>query len=340
MAEGCAVMLFYQVGELFQSYAVGKIAQIHRSHDGHRARLRQRRARRRACSRSIPTRWPSATSSWSSPARRMPTRRRRASKAACQLDTAALTGESVPRACRGRRRACYQRLREPDRPSARSHHRSPSASPPSAASLSWWKTPREKKATHGELHHPLRPRTTPPPSSALALLLAIIPPLSGHGRLEPIWILRGLTFLVVSCPCALVISVPLSLLRRHRRRVSKLGILVKGSNYLEALGQGGHRGVRQDRHADQRHLQAWWRCIPSTTSTTDYLLSYAAHAECLLRPSHRAVGQGSIFRHDRPGTHPSTFSEERGPWRGGRDRRACGAGGQRQAHERERHGLP
>lgn len=47
MAEGAAVMLFYQVGELFESYAVGKTPQIHRGHDGHRTRLRQHRRARR-----------------------------------------------------------------------------------------------------------------------------------------------------------------------------------------------------------------------------------------------------------------------------------------------------
>ena len=50
------------------------------------------------------------------------------------------------------------------------------------------------------------------------------------------WILRGLTFLVVSCPCALVISVPLSFFGGIGG-ASKLGVLVKGSNYLEALAR-------------------------------------------------------------------------------------------------------
>lgn len=70
----------------------------------------------------------------------------------------------------------------------------------------------------------------------LAVLLAIIPPLLIEGALFKDWVYRALTFLVVSCPCALVISVPLSFFGGIGG-ASKLGILVKGSNYLEALAK-------------------------------------------------------------------------------------------------------
>ena len=63
----------------------------------------------------------------------------------------------------------------------------------------------------------------------------MVPPLLGMGAWAG-WILRGLTFLVVSCPCALVISVPMSFFGGIGG-ASRLGILVKGSNYLEALAQ-------------------------------------------------------------------------------------------------------
>ena len=62
-----------------------------------------------------------------------------------------------------------------------------------------------------------------------AVLLAVLPPLLGMGMFS-VWVARALTFLVISCPCALVISIPLG-------GASKRGILVKGSNYLEALAQ-------------------------------------------------------------------------------------------------------
>ncbi len=70
---------------------------------------------------------------------------------------------------------------------------------------------------------------------AAALLLAIIPPLFFGGTWGD-WIYRALTFLVVSCPCALVVSIPLSFFGGIGG-ASRRGVLVKGSNYLEALAQ-------------------------------------------------------------------------------------------------------
>ena len=67
-----------------------------------------------------------------------------------------------------------------------------------------------------------------------AVALAVIPPLFLGGWAD--WIYRGLTFLVVSCPCAVVISVPLSFFG-GLGGASKAGVLVKGSNYLEALAE-------------------------------------------------------------------------------------------------------
>ena len=69
-----------------------------------------------------------------------------------------------------------------------------------------------------------------------ALGLALIPPLIIPGANFSVWVYRALTFLVVSCPCALVISVPLSFFGGIGG-ASKAGVLVKGSNYLEALAE-------------------------------------------------------------------------------------------------------
>lgn len=66
----------------------------------------------------------------------------------------------------------------------------------------------------------------------IAILLAIIPPIIGASFND--WLYRSLSFLVVSCPCALVISIPLSFFGGIGA-ASKIGVLVKGSNYLEAL---------------------------------------------------------------------------------------------------------
>lgn len=68
----------------------------------------------------------------------------------------------------------------------------------------------------------------------IALVLAIIPPLIISGATFSDWIYRALSFLVVSCPCALVISIPLSFFGGIGG-ASKMGVLIKGSNYLEAL---------------------------------------------------------------------------------------------------------
>lgn len=70
----------------------------------------------------------------------------------------------------------------------------------------------------------------------IAALLAIVPPLVIEGATFSDWIYRALSFLVVSCPCALVISIPLSFFGGIGG-ASRKGILVKGSNYLEALAQ-------------------------------------------------------------------------------------------------------
>ena len=68
----------------------------------------------------------------------------------------------------------------------------------------------------------------------IAVVLAIVPPLIVEGASFQDWLYRALSFLVVSCPCALVISIPLSFFGGIGG-ASKMGILVKGSNYLEAL---------------------------------------------------------------------------------------------------------
>lgn len=69
---------------------------------------------------------------------------------------------------------------------------------------------------------------------AAALLVAIVPPMIAGWDLFPTWLYRALTFLIVSCPCALVLSVPLAFFGGIGG-ASRKGVLVKGSNYLEAL---------------------------------------------------------------------------------------------------------
>ena len=230
MAEGAAVMLFYQVGELFQSYAVGKsrksiaammdiapdYANIER--DG-------------ALVQVDPDEVQIGDIIVIKPGERVPIDGI-VVDGASQLDTAALTGESVPRrADEGDEviSGCINmtgvlRVRTTKLFGASTVSRI----------LELVENASEKKA-HTENFITRFARVYTPIVTFAALGIAVIPPLLGMGA-WPDWILRGLTFLVVSCPCALVISVPLSFFGGIGG-ASKLGILVKGSNYLEALSE-------------------------------------------------------------------------------------------------------
>ena len=229
MAEGAAVMLFYQVGELFQSYAVGKsrksiadmmdiapdFANVER--DG---RLVQVDPYEVAVGDEIVVK----------AGERVPLDGV-VVRGSSQLDTAALTGESVPRevregdeiisGCVNMSGLITVRVTKPFGESTVSRI------------LELVENAAEKKAkTENFITRFARYYT--PAVVGIAALLAIVPPLLLGGGWSD-WVQRGLIFLVVSCPCALVISVPLSFFGGIGG-ASRLGILVKGSNYLEALG--------------------------------------------------------------------------------------------------------
>jgi len=110
-----------------------------------------------------------------------------------------------------------------------------------------------------------------------ALALAVIPPLVIPGTSFTQWINRALTFLVVSCPCALVISIPLSFFGGIGG-ASKKGILVKGSNYLEALNNVDTVVFDKTGTLTQGSFKVT-QINASKEWTQDEILSYAAHAE-------------------------------------------------------------
>lgn len=230
MAEGAAVMLFYQVGELFQSYAVGKsrksiaammdiapdYANIER--DG-------------AIVEVDPDEVQVGDIIVVKPGERVPIDGV-VVDGTSQLDTAALTGESVPRhievggevisGCINMTGVLRIRTTKLFGTSTVSRI------------LELVENASEKKArTENFITRFARVYT--PIVTLAAVAIAVVPPLLGMGAWAG-WILRGLTFLVVSCPCALVISVPMSFFGGIGG-ASRLGILVKGSNYLEALAQ-------------------------------------------------------------------------------------------------------
>ena len=271
MAEGAAVMLFYQVGELFQSYAVGKsrksiaammdiapdYANIER--DG-------------AIVEVDPDEVQVGDIIVVKPGERVPIDGV-VVDGTSQLDTAALTGESVPRhievggevisGCINMTGVLRIRTTKLFGTSTVSRI------------LELVENASEKKArTENFITRFARVYT--PIVTLAAVAIAVVPPLLGMGAWAG-WILRGLTFLVVSCPCALVISVPMSFFGGIGG-ASRLGILVKGSNYLEALAQvdtvvfdktgtltSGTFGVVGVRPAD--------------AIDSDRLLAVAAHAE-------------------------------------------------------------
>ena len=230
MAEGAAVMLFYQVGELFQSYAVGKsrksiaammdIAPDYANieHNGELVEV-------------DPDEVQVGDIIVVKPGERVPIDGI-VVDGTSQLDTAALTGESVPRRIEVGGEVisgCINmtgvlRIRTTKLFGASTVSRI----------LELVENASEKKArTENFITRFARVYT--PIVTLAAVVITVVPPLLGMGAWAD-WILRDLTFLVVSCPCALVISVPLSFFGGIGG-ASRLGILVKGSNYLEALAQ-------------------------------------------------------------------------------------------------------
>ncbi|MBQ3372900.1 MAG: heavy metal translocating P-type ATPase [Oscillospiraceae bacterium] len=113
-----------------------------------------------------------------------------------------------------------------------------------------------------------------------ALALAVLPPvvllLLGKPPMWASWIYRALTFLVISCPCALVVSIPLSFFAGIGG-ASREGVLVKGSNYLEALS--GTKTVAFDKTGTMTMGVFEVRAIHHSPLEDEKLLEYAAHAE-------------------------------------------------------------
>ena len=114
-----------------------------------------------------------------------------------------------------------------------------------------------------------------------AFLLAVLPPIVNLIARNPaswdVWIYRALTFLVVSCPCALVISIPLSFFTGIGG-ASREGILIKGSNYLETLSKV--KTVVLDKTGTLTHGKFSVTEISENTLPPEQLLEFAALAEC------------------------------------------------------------
>ena len=229
--EGAAVMLFYQVGELFQSYAVGKsrksIADLMNIRPEYANLLRDGK-----WVKVNPEEVSVGDQILVSAGEKIPLDGRIVSGTA-SMDSSALTGESAPRSLEEGDEALSGCINLSGVLTIQVTKSFGESMVTKILNLVEYAT--EKKAKSEQFITKFA-RVYTPIVVAIAALLAVLPPLLISGETFTTWIYRALTFLVISCPCALVISVPLSFFAGIGA-ASRKGILVKGSNYLEALGK-------------------------------------------------------------------------------------------------------
>ncbi len=271
MAEGAAVMLFYQVGELFESYALGKtrksIADMMDIAPDHANVMRSGQL-----IEVDPAEVVVGEQIVVKPGERIPLDGR-VIEGKSQVDTAALTGESVPRIVEGGAEVisgCIN-LTSPITVEVLKHYGDSTVQ----RILELVENAAEKKArTENFVTRFARYYT--PVVVITALLIAVLTPLFTSMFLTDC-IMSALVFLVVSCPCALVISVPLSFFGGIGAS-SRLGIMVKGSSYLEALSKVNT--VVFDKTGTLTNGTFSVVAVhPKDDIDPDVLLSYAAHAE-------------------------------------------------------------
>ena len=271
MAEGAAVMLFYQVGELFQAYAVGKsrksisdmmdIAPDYANIKGADGVLEQVDPDEVAVGTVIVIK----------PGERVPIDGV-VVDGATQLDTAALTGESVPRHAEVGSEVISGCINMTGLIKVRTTK--PFGESTVARVLELVENASEKKAKTENFITRFARIYTPAVTGA-AVLLALVGGIATGAWSD--WILRGLTFLVVSCPCALVISVQLSFFGGIGG-ASKIGVLIKGSSYLEALSEVDTVVCDKTGTLTKGTFEVV-ATHPEQGYTADQLLELAAHAE-------------------------------------------------------------
>ncbi len=227
--EAVAVMLFYQVGELFQDYAVDKSRKSIASLMDIRPDYANV-SRNAHIEKVDPSEVKIGEQIVVKPGEKIPLDGV-IKEGSSMLDTAALTGESVPRSvsvgddvlsgCINQNGLLTIEVTKEFGESTVSKILD------LVENASSKKSKSEKFITKFAKYYT-------PVVVGIALVLAILPPLFLADAMFADWIYRALTFLVVSCPCALVISIPLGFFGGIGG-ASKVGILIKGSNYLEAL---------------------------------------------------------------------------------------------------------
>ena len=275
--EAAAVMLFYQTGELFQSIAVGRSRRnISRLMD-----IRPDYANIENADGELEQVDPDEVAIGSiivvKPGEKIPIDGTIV-EGSTTLDTAALTGESVPRDARCGAEAlsgCINLSGVIKIKTSREFGES------TVSKILDLVENASSKKSKSEAFITRFARVYTPAVCAGALALAIIPPVvslaMGNPSAWDVWLYRALTFLVISCPCALVISIPLTFFAGIGG-ASNAGVLVKGSNYLEGLSEV--RNVVFDKTGTLTRGVFEVSGVYNNTVDEAVLLEYAAYAEC------------------------------------------------------------
>ena len=233
--EAVAVMVFYQTGELFQSIAVGKSRRSIRALMDIRpdyANVEENGQLIRVDPENVAV----GTKIWVRPGERIPIDAV-VVQGSSTLDTAALTGESLPRQVQPGSEVISGCINLTGVLTLRTTKAFGESTVSKILELA--ENDSSQKARTEKLISRFAQVYTPAVCAA-ALVLLVIPPvvnlLFGAEPMWTVWLYRALTFLVASCPCALVISIPLSFFATIGS-ASKAGILIKGSGHIETLAQ-------------------------------------------------------------------------------------------------------
>lgn len=270
--EGVAVMLFYQIGELFQGAAVSRsrksISALMDIRPDY-ANLKTKNGIEQVSPEDVQT----GDIIVVNPGESIPLDGK-VVQGSAMVDTSALTGESVPRKAAVGQDVMSGFINQ----NGVLHIEVTKSYQESAVSkiLDLVQNASSRKARTENFITKFAKYYTPA-VVIIAVLLAFVPPLVLSGAALSDWVYRALIFLVISCPCALVVSIPLGFFGGIGA-ASKAGVLVKGSNYLEALNQVKYAVFDKTGTLTKGSFEVT-EIKPAEGFTKDRLLEAAAYAE-------------------------------------------------------------